>query len=281
MEGTAANVLYFNLRAAAENQVLRAITVEDVAGNDFDTYATKLELMQGNTVLKTINESDLDDDRVKFDGFSRTLTKDVTTPFTVRATLRQGDVQTLGSDVRLRIADASADIDVRRSANQTVDTTTTSGPLLGRLYQIASNIPTVALPEQVGGNTTLRISNGSNYDVVVEEVKFDVTRNIVGNQFAQWGDGGSASIAFLDSIGGASAGTVAGLVPGTTTVTIAGNDLLVGSDFVDRIIELTDAANTVTADLYTVTIREITYHYVDRVDANVSTAITETYNVSK
>jgi hypothetical protein len=58
--------------------------------------------------------------------------------------------------------------------------------------------------------------------------------------------------------------------------------MLVGTDTLERIIELVDSANTVTPDLYTVAIKELKFKYVDRNDnSKESAVITETYNVVK
>jgi hypothetical protein len=185
--------MYFNLRATAENQVLRQVVVKTsiVTGNattGFDVYASRLDLMQGTTVVKSVS-TNLNSGAVVFDGFSRTLTKDTTTPFTVRVQLKGGEVENLGLSVRHEIL--TGGLDVVRSANTTVPTTTTSPDLTSDIYQVSSDIPTVALPTQENNETTLAIANPSNYDVVVTSVKFDITRNIIQGQFANWGNDSS------------------------------------------------------------------------------------------
>jgi len=70
-----------------------------------------------------------------------------------------------------------------------------------------------------------------------------------------------------------------GTAPGSITVA---TNILIGTDTVERIIELIDSQNTVTADLYSVKISELKFKYVDRNDnTKVSDEITETYNVLK
>jgi hypothetical protein len=190
-EGTAADMMYFNLRASAENQVLTKVTVltNVVTGNattGFDVYASRVDLMQGTTVVKSLS-TNLNTQTLVFDGFSRTLTKDTQTPFTVRVQLKGGEVENLGLSVTHVVT--TGGLAVARSANTGIPTTTTSLNLTGDTYQVASDVPTVALTEQVNNETTLAISNPSNYDVVVSEVKFDITRNIIQGQFANWGPG--------------------------------------------------------------------------------------------
>jgi len=121
--------------------------------------------MQGNTEIKSFsNDSDLGTGTLVFDNLSTTLTKDTTVPFTVRVTLRAGEVVNLGTSIKVDLTS----VNVVRSVNQTVFTTTTnkSTPLIaGNTYQIASNIPVVALPAQDGKNTIISFASTSNYDV--------------------------------------------------------------------------------------------------------------------
>jgi hypothetical protein len=166
---------------------------------------------------------------------------------------------------------------VSRSADTATPTVTTSPDLTANTYQIASNIPAVTLPVKTNNETTLAIGNTSNYDVLITSVRFEITRNVLNNQFINWGSP-------VPATGNLKDGNIvlgAGAAPGSITVTLA-TPILVGSDSVERMIELVDSANTVTADLYTVTIKELKFKYVDRTDSlKVSSEITETYNVAK
>jgi len=275
LEGSASDMMYFNLRASAEDQVLTKVivTTNVFTGNNttgFDVYASRLDLMQGTTVVKSVS-TNLNSGAVVFDGFSRTLTKDTTTPFTVRVQLRGGEVQNLGLSVNHTVL--TGGLAVARSANTSVPTTTTNPNLTSDTYQVASNIPVVTLPTKLNNETTLAIANTSNYDVVITSVKFDITRNIINNQFANWGPNAVGSLKEGNTVIGT------GTAPGSITVA---TNILIGTDTVERIIELVDSQNTVTADLYSVKISELKFKYVDRNDnTKVSDEITETYNVLK
>jgi S-layer homology domain len=279
-EGSVSDMLYFNLRGSAENQVVKSVKVTSTVA--FDTYATKIALMQGTTELKsTTNSTDLAGTSFDFTSLSQTITKDVTTPFTVRVTLKSGEVTTLGSAITLSLA-TTADVKVARSVDQNVATATTSTfPLAANAYQVSSNTPTVALTAQDGKMTTLVLGNVSNYDVVIESIKTEMTRNLVGNggTYAVWS---SNTPNFLDAVtNGAVVGTVAGTAPGVVTFTPSVK-LTVGTGPVTRVIELVDTVNTVNDPDYTVTVKEVKFHYVDRTDSlKVSGSITETYNVAK
>jgi hypothetical protein len=101
LEGSNAELAYFNLRASAEDQVLTKVTVASTTG--FDVYASRVELMQGTTVVKSLT-TNLNTGILVFDGFSRTLAKDTTDPFTVRVQLKQGEAANLGLPVTLTVA---------------------------------------------------------------------------------------------------------------------------------------------------------------------------------
>jgi len=274
LEGSATDMMYFNLRASAENQVLKQVIVKtDVvtwnATTGFDVYATRLDLMQGTTVLKSVS-TNLNSGFVVFKDFSKTLTKDETTPFTVRVQLRGGEAENLWLSVKHTIL--TGWLDIVRSANTAIPTTTTSPDLNSDIYQVASNVPAVTLPTKLNNETTLAIANTSNYDVIITSVKFDLTRNIINNQFANWGPA-IGSLKEGNTVIGT--GTAPGSIPVATNI-------LIGTDTVERIIELLDSQNTVTADLYSVKISELKFKYVDRNDnTKVSAEITETYNVLK
>jgi len=94
LEGSATDMMYFNLRASAENQVLKQVIVKTDVLTGFDVYATRLDLMQGTTVLKSVS-TNLNSGFVVFKDFSKTLTKDETTPFTVRVQLKGGEAENL------------------------------------------------------------------------------------------------------------------------------------------------------------------------------------------
>lgn len=277
-EGSQSDVVYFNVRASAEDQVLKQLTVNSVTGGNFDQYATKIALVQGTSEIQSItNSTDLNSNTYTFTNINKLLTKDVTMPFMIRVTLKSGDVTTLGNSIKLNVTG----FDVRRNVNQTVVTTSTSTlPLQGKPYQVSSNTPVVTLPAQNFKNTTIQFANASAYDIEVTQVKFDMTRNAVNGNYLQWGGAGS-SVKFLDSVNGTAVGTVtAPSIPGEVTVVPTG--LRVGAGSVSRIIELVDNANTVNDADYTVTVKEIKFKYIDRTNSsNVSPIITESVNVAK
>lgn len=267
-EGSQSDVLYFNVRAAAEDQVLKSLTVTSGTGT-FESYATKVALMQGTTELKSITSStDLNNTSFQFTDINNTLKKDVTTPFTVRVTLKSGEVTTLGKNVVLSVNG----FNVVRSVDQTKPTTTTSVlPINGNTYQVSSTTPVVSLPSQVGVDTELTIANTSPYDVVVENVTATVTQNSVNGNYLQWT---SSPVTFLDAINGSSVGAVSGNAPGAISITPTA--LTVGTASVSRFLEIQNNVQTITDADYTVTVKTITYHYVDRTDSlKVSPAITE------
>lgn len=277
LEGSASDVLYFNMKASAENQVLTAVVIESLVV-PFSGYASSVSLMQGNTAVKTITDETKLWTVVTFDNLSTTLTKDTTVPFTVRVVLKAGEVENLGETIQVRVNSTN----VRRSSSNVA--TNGSAVVLGNQYQIASNIPTVALPSQDGKNTIISFVSTSNYDVEVITGSLEMTRNLNNGTFVNW----SGSWKLLDSINGAAAGLVVGTnsIPGPITFSFSGNSLsgflLVDNTAVERVIELVDSANTVTDADYTVTVKNVTFRYRDRSEpAKMSKVITESYNVSK
>ncbi len=276
LEGSASDVLYFNLRANAEDQVLKSVKVTSLTGGLLKDYATEVALMQGTTKVKSFtNETDLSGTTLTFDSLSTTLKKDTTVPFTVRVTLKAGEVENLGSKIQLGIASATGDLRVVRSVNQAIATNTASVAIAGNTYQIASSVPTVALPTQDGKNTIISFASTSNYDVRIISSQIEMTRNLVNGSYVNW----SGSVKVLDSINGTVVGTGNGSAPGAITLEFA--NLTVDTAAVDRVIELVDPANTVTDADYTVTVKNVTFEYVDRNDGHVSKVITESYNVAK
>ena len=171
LEGSASDMLYFNLKAIAENQTLKSVKVTSTVG--FTGYATQIALMQGNSTIVTEgDEADLSGLTYTFDNLSESLIKGTSVPFTVRVTLKNGEVTTLGTNVQLSIA-VNTDVVVDR-AGTTTHTTSSSAAVLGTTYQISSSLPVISLPEQDGIYTTLDIQNTSNYDVVLVAVKADM-----------------------------------------------------------------------------------------------------------
>lgn len=271
-EGTVSDVLYFEMRASAEDQTLTGVTI--TSSGAFDTYATRVALMQGTTELAAItNSTDLAGTGYAFTNLSQRLNKDVTVPFTVRVTLKSGDVLTLGKNVMVSLSK----VGVGRSVDQSKATTTTSTlPLAGNVYQIAANTPVVALTAQDLKNTTVQFSNASSYDIVIESVKAEITRNSVNGTYVLW----SGYAQMLDQVNGSVVSNT-GTVPGSVTFTLS-SPLTVGAGPITRVIELVDPANTVTDADYTVTVKEVNFHYVDRTDSlKVSPSIKETYTVAK
>jgi len=278
LEGTAVDVLFFDVRASAENQTLQEVKVTEMGGVNFDTYATKMELVRGNTVLKTFNESDLNAANKTFSGFSTELTKDEVTSFTVRVTLKNGTVENLGKTVQLQIANASTDMKVVRSNG--VETTSAPTSVNGNLYYISTTIPTIKPIEKLSKVAKIEFKNNSNYDVLVSEVKVEMTRT-----YAPWTAGymawGPVNAKFLDAVNWTGFGTTTGTVPGIATVTFAAPDFLLGVGPVERAIEILDTMNNIQPEHYTVTVKEAKFKFIDRNDSTKSwLVITETYSDS-
>lgn len=272
LEGSDSDVLYFNLRANAENQVVKSISINSTTG--FNTYASKVALMQGTTEVKSFtSDTDLSGTTLTFDSLSTSLTKDTTVPFTVRVTLDAGEVVNLGKSITVNLTATS----VVRSSNQSIATTSSSSMVAGNSYQIASTVPTVALPSQDGKNTVISFASTSNYDVEILTGTIEMTRNLASNgTYVQWG----GSVNVLDSINGTAVGTGLGTAPGL--ITLGFTNLTVDTASVDRVLELVDPANTVTDADYTVTVKTLTFRYVDRNDpAKKSAIITESYNIAR
>lgn len=272
LEGTAQDMLYFNLKATAEDQILKGVAVTGSAV--FSGFADSVSLMQGTTVLQTLSDDDdLSGKVVYFDDISKTLTKDATVPFTVRVTLKDGEVTNLGTSVTMTLL--TGNVDVVRSKDVNDDTITLSNNLVGNTYQISSTVPAIALTAQSENNTTIQFGNASEYDIQFISGTVKMLRNREGGDYiAREGTGN-----LRETVNGTII-NVGGYVPGEITFNFTGLPQL-GSDTMDRIIELYDPAHTIIDTDYTVTVTSVTYKYIDRDDLTESAAITETYNVSK
>ena len=278
MEGSSvADLLWFDVRASAENQTLKSIKV--TSSGAFDTYATKVALMQGTREIKSFTDStNLALSAITFDTLSESLVKDTALPFSVRVTLKSGTVTTLGTSLKLSIAAPATDVLVGRSVNTSTATTTSSTVVTGNSYQVSSNAPNVTLPAQSMKNTTVQFVNVSNYDVEVQSITYEMTRNAASNgSYVTW----SGTAKFLDAINGNDVGTTVGTIPGSVTTTFVSGDLTIAAAPLDRFVELVDSANTVQDDQYTLTVKSMTYVYKDRTTSAVSSPITESYTVSK
>lgn len=273
LEGSTADMLYFNIKASSENQTLKSVKVTSTVG--FTGFATQIALMQGTTVVATENdEVDLSGTNYTFANLSRSLIKDTSVPFTIRVTLKNGEVTNLGAKVKLSIAAPTTDIVIHRSGTST-PTTTSSTTIVGTEYQISSSLPTIAFTEQVDKNTTVQFGNTSNYDVQFISGTFEMTANRDGSTFIDWIGTGR----LLESING-NVISVGGTIPGPVTFDLSG--VLLDNTTAERIIELYDPAHTVTDADYTLTAKSLTFKYLKRDNHSLSGAvITETYNVSK
>lgn len=275
-ESTDAQVTYFNLRAVAEDQTLQTVTVKSATGGTFDSYASAIALYQGdNQVAYTSSSTDLASDTFTFENLNVNVAKDVNLPFTVRVSLKSGEVTQLGKTIAVDVTG----VKMVRSVDTTKETTTNSTlPVKGNEYQIAARADlSVNLTAQEGKNTTVQFTNNTSYNVVIESIEFDVTRNAVNGNYLQWA---GTQVKFLESING-NGTTVDVATPGKVTIENINTNLGNGTTL-DRIIEIVDDKNTMNDADYTVTVRSVKYHYEDTNDSSkVSPAITQSYNVAK
>lgn len=280
VEGTEAEMLNFKLRAASEAQTLTEVKVKATydASNKFKDFADKVALYRnGDQVKEFTSETDLDVTELTFNDLSAALDKDVDTNFVVKVTLKSAEVANLGKKAKLEIP--ASGIKVVKANNNTVATSTTSTlPISNNTdgYQISSVTPEVAVPAQDGKFTTLSFKNSSNYDVKIEKVEVEMTRNAVNGSYLQWG--GTAKL--LDAINGSeiAGGTIN--VPGLGEFTVTA-PFTVGAGEETRVVELVDNNNSISANDYQLTVKKVTYKYVDRTDGTESVSLVETYNVSK
>jgi hypothetical protein len=248
--------------------------VADLTGDflSFSGFVTRLDLMQGTTVVESVTSEDDLGASVEFTGLSFTLTKDVVFPFTIRATLEDGEVINLGSTFAVDVDPSN--IRCVRSAKTTIATAASSATVIdGKDYQVASETPTVTILDQVAKNTTLQIKNNSSYDLIVNTLTVEMTQNRDGGSYIDWT--GSADL--LDAIGGTVIDSQ-GSVPGSITFDV--NYQISNSDTLDRVIELIDDIHTITDADYTLTVKEMNFDYTDGTDTS-ATDIDESYNVSK
>jgi hypothetical protein len=93
--GEEADVLFFDLKASTENMILKTVGV--TADVKFNTFATEVSLMQGNTVVKSYDDEDveLNNTVIEFDKLTKNLNKDTNVPFTVRVNVKDETVTNL------------------------------------------------------------------------------------------------------------------------------------------------------------------------------------------
>lgn len=229
--------------------------------------------MQGTTVVKSItDEDDLSGSTVEFTGLSYSLTKDTTVPFTIRATLEDGEVTNLGNAFAVNVNPTT--MYVVRASKTSVATSTTSTLIDGKSYQIASVIPVVTILAQDAKNTTVQMKNDSQYDLRVKSMKVEFAMNRDGGSYIE--RSGTANL--LDTLNGSIIYTGTGSLPGTQTFTFTGD--VTSSDTLDRVIELIAPAYNITDADYTATVKELTFDYLEDGEQSAHT-ITESYNVSK
>jgi hypothetical protein len=267
-------MLFFNLRANAEDQVLTGLTVSFTwTEATLSWIATKVELMKWSGVIKSVTDETKLWATVKFEGLSEPLRKDVDNYFTVRVTLKGWEVKNLWTTGQLFLL--TGNVNVARAADIAQATVTKSPDFMWTQYYIASNAPSVKITDQVAKNTSVKFTNNSPYYVKLIDVTLEMTRNEWSNWYTQWG----WTWRFLDSINGNIISDQK-VIPWEITVTLnAGYQDL--DSTLDYVVELYDPAHTVKAGNYTVTIKWLKYQFVDKVNWDKSKDISETYNVTE
>jgi len=274
VEWTLSEMLFFKLRASAEDQRLTGLTIN--SSTWFDMFATKLELMAGNKVIKTISDPTLlsGTTSVTFDNISHRLKKDTDENFSVRVTLKWWEVKNLWSQVELFIN--SGDVKTARVWNIKTDVVWN---ITWTNYYIASNAPSIAFGTQQNKKTEFIVTNNSSYFVEVQSVKYEVSRNEKGDGFMNW----SATWFLLQNINDDADDKISNEkeLPGEMTATIdAGSRDLIDTSL-SYTIELLAPSYSIVPAHYTITIKELEYVFIDKVTEERSELIKESYNVIK
>jgi len=284
LEWSAEKVLFFKLRANAEDQILKNLVVT-ADGSSITTglneIATRVDLMKNDNVVKSItNASDLSGKTVMFSDLSERLAKDTDVNFSVRVTLKWGEVTTLWKKIKFSITDPkdAAIVNVVRAVKQSVKTTSTSPVFEWTDYFIASNAPSVEITNQVAKNTFVKFTNNSPYYVELAGAKVEMTRNKAAG--TAWYVAWSWTADFWDTENGDSIST-AWSVPGTPTLIFNKTGYKNLDSTLNYVLKLNDLVNTIEADDYNVVIKELEYRFVDKTTDLPSEWIQETYNVTE
>ena len=275
-EGTNQKVLEFTMYASSEDQVLKTLTVNSTNGN-FDTFATAVEIVngEGQTIKSITDSTELAKAALEFTDLSETIKMGTSAKFAVNVSVKSGDVEQLGNNVKVTATATK----VVRAVNQseTINAPATN-TVEGTEYQVSNMAPTVKITNRDGAFTTVEFQNSTNYDVNVTSIKYKLTRNETNNgNYLAW----EGTTKFLDAKNGTEAGNLdSNVVPGEVTVTPT-NMLLQGAP-ITRVIELIDSKNTITEKSYGVEITEMKYKYVDRTDSSkMSKEITERVSTAR
>jgi len=274
-EGSVADVLFFNLEAKAEDQILSGLSFTYNSAEALSGIIEEVRLVKWSwttlKTLKTLKDGDIDitdGDTVKFTDLSADLLKDEVTEFTLKVKLKDWEVNTLGSKFKFTLN--KDDTNVVRKADDAVDTTPKGVDIKWTLYTIATDTPTVELTVD-GKKVNVVISNPSSYDVELTGLNFSVLKSIVSGNIVNW-DG----VAHLKNVADEAVSDLTPAIP-SNTVTFTGltaNEIAKNSSLT-YVLEVEWNGVELTSTYFTAAIKWIEFIYIDN-DTD-SKLIKETY----
>ncbi len=266
-EGEEATLLYFDVKANTDEQTVSTFDIllkGGLTASDLSGFTDELVLMEGNKEIDSIdltNYTTWTATTLTFENVNKTIAEDETVSYTVKALIKDNEIDNLWEKIQLGIA--------------SVDWTE---------YTITSELPLVKLSNRDAEYTTITVSNESNYDnVLVTNFTVKVARadglplDMVNNFVFSWKlvnernwDPIATAAGTCDKVWSCTFTITTGTVLTWTTNWLANGD---------SVLLWLDNAIWIESDWYTTEITSVTFKYYDEeLWLKPTTAITENYS---
>lgn len=232
--------------------------------------ASQITVWNVNHITKTVAKAD----EITMN-INQSIKADERLPFTVVATLNNGDVVNLWSTLQIDLATVTA-----KWKTSNVASAVTGTPVAGKAYQIVTEKPEFTITKN-WENIEVTIKNNSSYDIEVASFDVKVVWNVIDgeNMLTKSVDTTTTNTNWFlrDAIGSITNMWTVGVMTSsvvTLTPTVGVYDTIWANDEKTFVIEMASTAN-VDSSYYEATAKAISYIYTDWTDG--SSAITATY----
>ena len=269
-------VLFFDVKSSSEDIILSGLDVTyDVAS--LSGIVDEVVLLQWTKKLVTLDEEDLETltSPIHFTWLNTKISKWQTLPFTLKISLKDGEVTTLWTTFKFTL-DVSATSAVRADDKTMAAQIKSTADIEWREYYIATTTPTFSI-EKDNENILVTINNGATYDIQLSWFDIKIANNVIGNE---WGTVNWATSGWrvLDAKWGSEIASWAAWqsIPGTININsfLAWYNEISANSSATFVIEIDSTVN-VLSDYYTASEKQIIFKYVD--DGTPSHDVTANY----